>query len=121
MRVVRRAMPGMPARILRDQIHDVLARSLAAHAFEHVVVDVLQRHVHVARHLRAFGDGADQFISPMRRMGVEQAHPEIAGQRVQLAQQGAKRGGIRRQGAGGGAEFFRRGDVAAVAGRKSRP
>ena len=64
----------------RDQIDDVLLRGFAAHPFQHVFVDVLQRHVHVARDFRAFGDGPDQFIRPMRRMGVKQSNPKIAGQ-----------------------------------------
>ena len=40
-----------------DQIHDVLLRGFAAHPFEHVFVDVLERHVHITRHFRAPGNG----------------------------------------------------------------
>ena len=43
-----------------DQIHDVLLRGFAAHPFEHVFVDVLERHVHVARDFFAVGDGLNQ-------------------------------------------------------------
>ena len=114
MNVVRSAMPGMPARMFFDQVHDVLLRGLAAHPFEHVFVDVLQRHVHVARDLRAFGDGLDQFVRPMRRMRVEQANPEIALQRIQFAQQRADRGGIGGKRFRGGGKFFRRRNRAAV-------
>ena len=69
-----------------DQVHDVLFGSLAAHPFEHVLVDVLQRDVHVTCHLRTLGDGLDQFICPVRGMRVEQTNPELTFERIQLAQ-----------------------------------
>ena len=53
MNVVRKAMPGMPARSADDQDLDVRARGLATHPAEHRFVDVLQRHVDVARDLVA--------------------------------------------------------------------
>ena len=56
------------------------------------VADVLQRHVDVAGDLRAFGDRADELVAPVRRMGVEQADPEIALDRLQLAEQGGEGG-----------------------------
>ena len=86
-----------------------------------LLVNVLQRNVHVARHLRAFGDRLDQLIGPMRRVGVEQADPEIARQRVQLAQQRAERRRVGRQRSGGRAEPLRRGIARPWLGRRSSP
>ena len=99
-----------------DQIHDVLLRGFAPHAFQHVPVDVLQRHVHVARDLFAVRNRLNQFIRPMRRMRVEQPNPEIALQRIQLAQQRANRRGIGGQRFGGRGKFLRRRNGAAVIG-----
>ena len=65
-----------------DEVHDILLRGFAAHPFEHVFVNMLERHVHVARDFLAAGDGLDEFIRPVRRMRVEQTDPEIAGQRI---------------------------------------
>ena len=61
-----------------DEVADVGAARLALHRVEHVVADVLQRHVDVAGDLRALGDGPDELVAPVRRMRVEQADPEIA-------------------------------------------
>ena len=97
-----------------DEIHDVLLRGFAAHPFEHVLVDVLERNVHVARDLFAFGDGLDEFVRPMRRMRVKQANPEIALERIQFAQQRADRRGIGGERFGGGGKFLRRRNRAAV-------
>ena len=99
-----------------DQIPDVLARGLAAHPGQHVVVDVLERHVDIPGDLRAFGNGPDQLVGPVGRVGVEQADPEVALQRVQLAQQRAQRGGIDRQGLRGRLEALRRRNGPAVVG-----
>ena len=52
---------------------------------------MLQRDIDILRDLVALGDGLDQLVRPMRRVGVKQAHPEVAFDAVDLAQQGAKR------------------------------
>src|SRR6185369_8676085 len=57
---------------LVNQLDDILLRSLPAHPFEHVLMDVLQRDVHVSSNLRGFGDGLNQFLGPMRRMRVKE-------------------------------------------------
>ena len=44
---------------LVQQVHDILLRSLAPHAFEHVLVNVLERDVDVAADVFALGDGRD--------------------------------------------------------------
>jgi hypothetical protein len=48
MKVVRTAMPGMPARIRAEQAADVCAARLPLHFPQHPVADVLERHVDVA-------------------------------------------------------------------------
>ena len=78
MKVVRRAIPGIPARESADQIFDVRPARFAPHPTEHSFIDVLQRHVDVARDLVALRDGLDQLTAPMRRMRVKQADPKIA-------------------------------------------
>src|SRR5947207_954473 len=47
----------------------------------------------------------------MRRVGVKQANPKIAGQIVQVTQERAKSGGVGGKRSGGGSEFFWRGNV----------
>ena len=122
MNVVRKRDARNARADFRDQIHDVLLRGFAAHPFEHVFVDVLERHVHVARDLWAFGDRLNQFIRPMRRMRVKQADPEIAGQRIQFAQQRANRRGIGRQSAWRGGVIFPASEIARCGlARKSSP
>ena len=66
----------------RDQFADVDVGRFATHAFQHHWMNVLQGHIDVARDLFAFCDRPDQFIGPMRRMRVEDADPEIAGNAV---------------------------------------
>ncbi len=87
MKVVRIAMPGMPARMRAMRFSMCSLRGLAAHEFEHARVDVLQRHVDVAGDFVALGDGLDEFVAPMRRVRVEQADPKLAFDLLQLAQQ----------------------------------
>ncbi len=77
-----------------NQIHDVLLRGFAAHPFEHVFVDMLERKVHITRDFFAIGDGLDKFVRPMRRMCVKQANPEIAFERIQFTEQRANGRGI---------------------------
>jgi hypothetical protein len=50
----------------------------------------LERDIDVLRDLVALGDGGDELVRPMRRVGVEQAHPEIALDLVDLAQERAE-------------------------------
>ena len=87
MNVVRKATPGIPARNLCDQCLDVIPRRFAAHPAEHRLIDVLQRDVDVTRDLVALRNRLDQFIAPMGRMRVKQAHPEFAVDLLNLAQQ----------------------------------
>ena len=61
-----------------NQLFDMLARSFPPHPSQHRVVDMLQRNIDVARNLVALRDGLDQFVAPVRRMRVKQAHPEFA-------------------------------------------
>ena len=91
MNVVRKAMPGIPARNSVDQIFDMRARRFAPHAAEHRFIDMLQRHVDVARDFATLRDRLDQLVAPMRRMRVEQAHPEIAFDIFDLAQKRRQR------------------------------
>ena len=79
-----------------DEVANVLPRSFTAHPCEHVVVNMLQGHVHIPGHLGALGDGPDQLVGPVGRVGVEQSDPEVPLQRVQFTQQRAQRGGIDR-------------------------
>ncbi len=48
-----------------DEVFDVLARGFAAHEVQHVAMDVLERHVDIARHLGVPGDGLDQVVAPV--------------------------------------------------------
>src|ERR1017187_4387390 len=77
-----------------NEVHDILAGSLATHPLEHVLVNVLKGNINIARDLWALGNGANQLIRPMRRMRVEQTEPELTGQGIQLVQQGANGGGL---------------------------
>ena len=86
MKVVRNATPGIPARNCAIRSSMWLADRFAAHSSEHAFIDVLKRHVDIARDLVALRDRLDQFVAPMRRMGVEKANPEIALDLFDLAQ-----------------------------------
>src|SRR4029079_19481921 len=80
-----------------EQVADVIAAGHALHGGEHPVGNVLERDIDVFRNLVALGDGGDELVRPMRRVGVEQADPEIAFDLVDLAEQGGERftaGGI---------------------------
>ena len=89
MNVVRRTMPGGAVHEIK---FDVFAARLAAHQLEHARMNVLQRHVDVARDLFGSGDRLDEFIAPMRGMRVEEPNPELAFDRVEFAQQFGQRG-----------------------------
>ncbi len=78
MKVVRNETPGIPPRSLWIKFFDVLTRRFPPHASQHRVVDMLQGNIDVARDLVALRDGLDQFVAPVRRVRVKQAHPEVA-------------------------------------------
>ena len=96
MKVVRKRDARNPGAQPNDQIFDVRAGRFAAHPAEHRFIDMLQRHIDVARDFVALRDRFDQLIAPMRRMRVEQAHPEIAFDFLDLAQQRRQRRAARR-------------------------
>src|SRR5438132_13886855 len=70
-----------------NQIFDVSARCFASHPLQHGIVDMLQRNIDVARDLVALCDRFNQFVAPMRRMRIKQAHPEFAFDLLNLAKQ----------------------------------
>jgi len=92
MKVVRTAMPGMPARMRLMRSRDVVTAGLALHGAEHVVGNVLERDVDITRDLRAIGDGADKFVTPVRGVGVKEANPEIAFDGVEFAEESRESG-----------------------------
>ena len=57
---------------------------------------MLQRHVDIARDFAALRDRLHQFVTPMRRVRVKQAHPKITLNRLNLAQEGRERRAARR-------------------------
>src|ERR1035437_238150 len=73
---------------------------------------MLQGDINIARDLGAVRDGLDQLIRPMRRVGVKQANPEITGQGIQFAQEGADGRGAGRERLYGRVEPFGCGDGA---------
>src|SRR5205085_1515944 len=83
---------GDPGADAGDECLDVFARSLAPHEFEHARMDVLERNVDVAADVAARGDAGDEFVAPMRGMGVEQANPKLAFDLVERAQELGQRG-----------------------------
>ncbi len=70
--------PGDARAEAADQLFDMPARGFAPHTQEHLLVDVLERHIDIPGNLVARGDGLDEFVAPMSRMGIEEANPEIA-------------------------------------------
>ncbi len=74
-----------------DQADDVLVGGFAAHRLQHRRVDVLQRHVHIPRHLVIARDALDQLVAPVRRVGVKQANPEIPLDLLQRVEQPRER------------------------------
>ena len=73
-----------------QEIADVIAGSHAFHGGEHAVGNVLERDIDVFRDLIALGDRGDELVRPMGGVGVEQAHPEIAFDFIDLAQERAE-------------------------------
>src|SRR6267378_820412 len=74
-----------------DQIFDVLTRRFSPHAPQHLVVDMLQRNIDVASDLVAVRDGVDQFVTPVRRVRIKQAHPEVPLDSLNFAKKADKR------------------------------
>src|SRR5436190_15109871 len=74
-----------------DQIFDVLTRRFSPHASQHRLVDMLQRNIYVASNLDALRDGADQFVTPVRRVRIKQAHPEVPLDFLNVAKKANKR------------------------------
>src|SRR6266699_6103914 len=74
----------------------MVARGFPSHAAQHRFVDVLQRNIYVTRNFVAFGDRLDQFIAPVGRVCIKQAHPEFALDFLNFAKQGSKRRPTRR-------------------------
>src|SRR5271166_2944444 len=79
----------------RDQVLDMLPGSLSPHAKQHLLVDVLERHVDVTGNLVALGDGPDQLTAPVRRVRVKKPNPEITFELLKLPQKRGKRGPAR--------------------------
>ncbi len=73
-----------------QQVADVIAGGHALHGGQHPIGNVLERDIDVFRDLVALGDRFDQLVRPMGGVGVEQAHPEIAFDLVNLAEEGAE-------------------------------
>src|SRR5438046_10655124 len=81
---------------LADQLLDMNARRFPLHPAQHRFIDVLQGNIDVTRNLVAFCDRLDQFIAPMRRMCIKQAHPKFAFDLLNFAKQSRKRWSTRR-------------------------
>ena len=74
-------------------------------------MNVLQRHIDVLNDLLTLGDGCDDFLCPVRWVGVKDANPKLALDRVEFAEQAGQRRGIGRQLIGRSGKSLRRGDV----------
>src|SRR6185437_5554053 len=61
-----------------NQIFDMLTRRFPSHASQHRVVDMLQGNIDVARNFVASRNGFNEFIAPMCRVRIKEAHPEVA-------------------------------------------
>lgn len=57
-----------------------------------MIADVLERNIDVAGDFRALGNRLDEFVAPVRRMGVEQPDPEISLDGIELAEEGSEGG-----------------------------
>ena len=73
-----------------EEVADVGAVGLPIHDVQHVVGDVLEGDVDVFGDLLAGGDGLDEFVGPMGGVGVEEADPEFAFDRVEFAEEGGE-------------------------------
>ena len=63
------------------------ATGFASHSPKHRFVDVLQWDIDITRDVPALGDRRDQFVAPVRRMGIEQSNPKFAVNPFNLAQE----------------------------------
>jgi hypothetical protein len=68
---------------------------------------MLERHVHVTSDLWAFRDGSDEIVCPMGRVGIEKSDPEVAGDLVQISEEGREGGGVDGESLGSGLEAGR--------------
>ncbi|GIT38680.1 MAG: hypothetical protein Ct9H300mP7_6010 [Verrucomicrobiota bacterium] len=111
--------PGMPSR-MRPIRSECIARWFPPHPLKHCIMNMLQRHVDVLGHFVALSNGGNDFVGPVRRMGVRkriQNSPSISfNSRIKLVS-------VRHpwQLAGRCIEPFRREIFARWPGRKSRP
>lgn len=85
-----------------EEVADVFPVGLAVHLVEHVVGDVLQGNIDIAGDFGTLGDGLDEFIGPMRGVGVEEADPEVAFEFIESAEEGGEGFASGRVDAGGG-------------------
>ena len=75
IKLVRIATPGMVAADPLDQLQEDIAGRAALHALQHRRAGVLQRHVDVLHQRRMRGDGIEQFLRDLVRIGVKEADP----------------------------------------------
>src|SRR6266487_4486576 len=66
------------------------ARGFPPHSPQHRLIDMLQGNVDVTRDLVAFCNRLDQFVAPMRWVGIKQSHPEFAFDLLNFAKQRSK-------------------------------
>src|SRR5438874_2953519 len=76
-----------PRTQLCDHCFNMRAISFAPHPAKHRFIDMLQRYVDVTRDVPTPSDRRDQFVAPMRRMGVQQSNPKFAVDFFDLAQE----------------------------------
>src|SRR5438046_2612440 len=81
---------------LADQLLDMNARRFPLHPAQHRFIDVMQRNIDITRNIVAVCDRLNQFIAPMRRMCIKQAHPKFAFDLLNFAKQSRKRWSTRR-------------------------
>ena len=53
-----------------NQVANVLPAGFAPHPLKHCIMNMLQRHVDVLGHFVALSNGGNDFVGPVRRMGV---------------------------------------------------
>src|ERR1035438_5117378 len=74
-----------------DQLEENIARSSALHALKDAGAGVLERHVDVLGERGVFGDGVEQALGDLIRIGVEEADP-LLGRGVDLREAGEQIG-----------------------------
>ena len=83
--------PGNSRPKASDQIFNVLPRGLPAHSRKHVIVNVLEGHIHISCDFRVAGDCGDQLIAPMGGMRIQQPDPKFTLDRRKLIEQANER------------------------------